>query len=77
MGSLLAWLAGGFAKQVGGEAGPIKTFSTIFPGYDFGTADGWLQLYVVLFHIAPGFPATTFVSKWATDASGAPSPSNG
>ncbi len=67
MGALLASLAGGFATQVGGEAGLIKTFSTIFPGYDFGTAGGWLQLYVVLFYIAAGFAATTFISKWASD----------
>jgi ABC-2 type transport system permease protein len=42
-------------------------FSTIFPGYDFTTAGGWLQLYVALFYIAAGFAGATFVSKWASD----------
>jgi ABC-2 type transport system permease protein len=67
MGALLASLAGGFAKQLGGEAGLMTTFSTIFPGYDFATAGGWLQLYVVLFYVAAGFAGATFVSKWASD----------
>ena len=45
----------------------VKTFATIFPGFDFATAGGWLQLYVELFYIAAGFAAATFVSKWASD----------
>ncbi len=44
-----------------------NAFASIFPGYDFATAGGWLQLYVELFYIAAGFAAATFVSKWASD----------
>jgi ABC-2 type transport system permease protein len=67
MGALLASLAGPFARQIGGEAGLVQIFSAIFPGYDFATAGGWLQLYVVIFYIAAGFAAATFVSRWASD----------
>ncbi len=70
MGAILASLVGGFADQVGTDTSLTKTFSTIFPGYDFATAGGWLQLYVALFYIAAGFAATTFVSKWASDETG-------
>jgi ABC-2 type transport system permease protein len=66
MGALLASLVGSFAKQVGGSS-LVTTFATIFPGYDFGTAGGWLQLYLALFYIAAGLAAATFVSKWASD----------
>ncbi len=66
MGALLASLVGSFAKQVA-ASDLAATFATIFPGYDFGTAGGWLQLYVALFYIAAGFAAATFVSKWASD----------
>ena len=67
MGGLLASLVGSFADQVGKDTTITKTFATIFPGYDFATAGGWLQLYVALFYIAAGFAAATFVSKWASD----------
>jgi ABC-2 type transport system permease protein len=67
MGALLASLVGSFANQVGTDTSLVKTFATIFPGYDFATAGGWLQLYVALFYIAAGFAAATFVSKWASD----------
>ena len=67
MGALLASLVGSFADQVGKDTTITKTFATIFPGYDFATAGGWLQLYVALFYIAAGFAAATFVSKWASD----------
>ncbi len=67
MGGLLASLVGSFADQVSGETTLINTFNSIFPGLDFTTASGWLQLYVSLFYIAAGFAATTFVSKWASD----------
>ncbi len=67
MGAFLASLAGSFARQIGGEAGLAQIFSAIFPGYDFATAGGWLQLYVVIFYIAAGFAAATFVSRWASD----------
>lgn len=67
MGALLASLVGSFATQVGTDSSLVKLFATIFPGYNFATAGGWLQLYVALFYIAAGFAAATFVSKWASD----------
>ncbi len=67
MGGLLASLVGSFARQVGSDTTITNAFGTIFPGFDFATAGGWLQLYVALFYIAAGFAATTFVSKWASD----------
>jgi len=67
MGALMASLVGSFAKQIGGDTSLTTTFATIFPGYDFATAGGWLQLYVALFYIAAGLAAATFVSKWASD----------
>lgn len=67
MGALLASLVGSFANEVGKDTTMAKAFATIFPGYDFATAGGWLQLYVALFYIAAGFAAATFVSKWASD----------
>jgi ABC-2 type transport system permease protein len=67
MGALLASLVGSFANQIGTDSSLVKTFATIFPGYNFATAGGWLQLYVALFYIAAGFAAATFVSKWASD----------
>ena len=70
IGALLASLVGSFAKQVGTDTTITKAFATIFPGFDFATAGGWLQLYLALFYIAAGFAATTFVSKWASDETG-------
>lgn len=67
MGGLLASLVGSFASQVGGDTTISKEFATIFPGYNFASAGGWLQLYVAIFYIAAGFAAVTFVSKWASD----------
>jgi ABC-2 type transport system permease protein len=67
MGALLASLVGSFANQVGSDSTLSKTFASIFPGFDFATAGGWLQLYAELFYIAAGLAAATFVSKWASD----------
>ena len=67
MGALLASLVGSFAKEIGSDPGLVKTFATIFPGFDFGTAGGWLQLYLAILYIAAGLAAATFVSKWASD----------
>src|SRR5579862_541208 len=67
MGALMASLVSSFAKQIGGDTSLTTTFATIFPGYDFATAGGWLQLYVALFYIAAGLAAATFVLKWASD----------
>lgn len=67
MGALLASLVGSFADQIGMDPILSKTFAQIFPGFDFATAGGWLQLYVALFYIAAGFAGATFVAKWASD----------
>src|ERR1035437_10762595 len=45
MGGLLASLVGSFANQLGGDTILSKEFATIFPGYNFASAGGWLQLY--------------------------------
>jgi ABC-2 type transport system permease protein len=70
MGALLGSLVGSFAAQIGNDTSLTKTFGTIFPGFDFATAGGWLQLYADLFYIAAGLAAATFVSKWASDETG-------
>ena len=67
MGALLASLVGSFAKEIGSDPSLIKTFAAIFPGFDFSTAGGWLQLYLAILYIAAGLAAATFVSKWASD----------
>ena len=68
--ALLSSLVGSFSTQVGADTDLTRIFSQIFPGFDFTTAGGWLQLYVELFFIAAGFAAATFVSKWASDETG-------
>jgi ABC-2 type transport system permease protein len=67
MGALLGSLVSSFANETGGASAFANAFKNIFPGYDFTTAGGWLQLYAELFYIAAGLAATTFVSKWASD----------
>ncbi|MGZ6267510.1 MAG: ABC transporter permease subunit [Candidatus Limnocylindrales bacterium] len=67
MGGLLASITGSFAAQVDSGSSLTKTFGAVFPGYDFTTASGWLQLYIALFYIAAGFAGATLVSKWASD----------
>ena len=66
-GALLASLVGSFSDTIGKDPGLLTAFRSIFPGYDFTTAGGWLQLYLELFLIVAGFAAATFVSKWASD----------
>ena len=66
-GAVLGSLVGPFADEVAKDPGLIKTFGSIFPGIDFTTAGGWLQLYAELFFIAAGFAGATFVAKWASD----------
>ena len=69
-GALLASLVGSFSDLIAHNETLPGIFNRIFPGYDFGTAGGWLQLYAELFFIAAGFAAATFVSKWASDETG-------
>ena len=65
--AVLSSLVGSFSTQIGGDSSLTQIFGQLFPGFDFSTAGGWLQLYVELFFIAAGFAAATFVSKWASD----------
>ncbi len=67
MGALLASLVGSFAGQIGTDPSLTKIFGGLFPGFDFATAGGWLQLYLEMFFIAAGFAGASFVSKWASD----------
>jgi ABC-2 type transport system permease protein len=67
MGALLASLVGPFADQIRQDPNLSSAFGTIFRGYDFATAGGWLQLYAEILYIAAGLAAATFVSKWASD----------
>jgi ABC-2 type transport system permease protein len=67
MGALLASLVGPFADQIRQDPNLSSVFGTLFRGYNFATAGGWLQLYAEILYIAAGLAAATFVSKWASD----------
>ena len=67
MGALVASLVGPMASQLGNDTNLQATFAAIFPGFDLGSAGGWLQMYAQLLFIGAGFAAATFVSKWASD----------
>ena len=66
-GALLGSLVGSFSDLIDKTPDMANVFGKIFPGYDFSTAGGWLQLYAEIFYIAAGFAAATYVSKWASD----------
>jgi ABC-2 type transport system permease protein len=66
-GALMASLVGSMSAQLGQDENLKQIFAGIFPGLDFATAGGWLQLYVELFFIAAGFAGATLVAKWAAD----------
>ncbi|HEY4751661.1 MAG TPA: hypothetical protein VIH37_00140, partial [Candidatus Limnocylindrales bacterium] len=67
VGIVYTSFAASLATQVGTDTALHDTFAKIFPGIDFASAGGWLQLYAELLYIAAGFAAATFVSKWASD----------
>ena len=67
VGIVYTSFAASLADQVGSVSSLQDTFAKLFPGIDFGSAGGWLQLYAELLYIAAGFAAATFVSKWASD----------
>ncbi len=67
LGILFASFAGVLADQITGVSGITTTFAAIFPGVDFGTVGGWMQLYGELLFIAAGFAGATLVAKWASD----------
>ena len=66
-GALLGSLVGSFSDLMAKTPDMANVFGKIFPDFDFGTAGGWLQLYVEIFYIAAGFAAATLVAKWASD----------
>lgn len=66
-GALLSSLVGPFSDQIGQDPTLTNIFGSMFPGLDFTTPAGWLQLYLEIFLIAAGFAGATFVSKWASD----------
>jgi polyether ionophore transport system permease protein len=67
VGIVFTSFAASLADQIGSVTSLQDTFAKIFPGIDFGSAGGWLQLYAELLYIAAGFGAATFVAKWASD----------
>ncbi len=67
VGIVYTSFAASLASQVGSDTALHDTFQKIFPGINFASAGGWLQLYAELLYIAAGFAAATFVSKWASD----------
>lgn len=67
LGIIFASFAGVLADQVSGVSGIEDTFAVLFPGVDFNSVGGWLQLYAEILFIAAGFAGATFVSKWAAD----------
>lgn len=67
LGVVFTSFAASLAGTIAVSQNLIDTFAKIFPGIDFGSAGGWLQLYAELLYIALGFGAATFVAKWASD----------
>jgi Putative exporter of polyketide antibiotics len=67
LGVVFASFAGVLADQIAEVSGITNTFNALFPGVDFTTTGGWMQLYAEILFIAAGFAGTTLVSKWASD----------
>ena len=67
LGVLFASFAGVLADQIANISGIATVFATLFPGVDFNSVGGWMQLYAEILFIAAGFAGTTLVSKWASD----------
>ena len=67
LGVVFTSFAASLAGTIAVSQNLVDTFAKIFPGIDFGSAGGWLQLYAELLYIALGFGAATFVAKWASD----------
>ncbi|HEX4897450.1 MAG TPA: hypothetical protein VFV53_03725 [Candidatus Limnocylindrales bacterium] len=60
--------AGPFMDQLGDSPEFVKLLETVFPGVDYASAGGFLQLlFVELGVIFAGLAAATFVSGWASD----------
>jgi ABC-2 type transport system permease protein len=81
LGAALAWGAGvglfglvfggaarGFMDQLGRSPQFLQLLEAVFPGIDYASAGGFLQLLFVEFGvILAGLAAATFVSGWASD----------
>jgi polyether ionophore transport system permease protein len=67
LGVVFTSFAASLADQLGSVSSLEDTFRKIFPGIDFSSAGGWLQLYAELLYIGAGFAAATLVAKWASD----------
>jgi ABC-2 type transport system permease protein len=60
--------AGPFMEQLADAPDFVKLLETVFPGVDYASAGGFLQLlFVELGVIFAGLAAATFVSGWASD----------
>jgi ABC-2 type transport system permease protein len=67
-GLLLAGSAGPFVEQLGESEEFSRLLASIFPGIDFATVGGFLQLLFVEFGlILAGLAAATLVAGWASD----------
>jgi ABC-2 type transport system permease protein len=67
-GLVFGGAAGPFMEQVRSSPDFLKLLETIFPGIDYASAGGFLQLlFVELGVIFAGLAAATFVGSWASD----------
>jgi ABC-2 type transport system permease protein len=67
-GLLLAGAAKGFVEELGNTPDFQKLLSNIFPGLDFATVGGFLQLlFIELGIVLVGLAAATLVAGWASD----------
>jgi polyether ionophore transport system permease protein len=67
-GLLIAGSAGSFAEQIAKSPDFIRLLGGIFPGIDFATVGGFLELLFVEFGlILAGLAAATLVAGWASD----------
>jgi ABC-2 type transport system permease protein len=67
-GLVFGGAAGPFMEQVNNSPDFVKLLETVFPGINYASAGGFLQLlFVELGVIFAGLAAATFVSGWASD----------
>ncbi|MFL5681149.1 MAG: ABC transporter permease subunit [Chloroflexota bacterium] len=67
-GLLIAGSAGPFVKQLSASADFSRLLGSLFPGIDFATVGGFLQLLFLEFgFILGGLAAATLVAGWASD----------
>jgi ABC-2 type transport system permease protein len=67
-GLLFGGAAGPFMEQINDSPQFVELLETVFPGIDYASAGGFLQLlFVEMGVILAGLAAATFVSGWASD----------